>query len=586
MDDGRAIVGIGQGIDQAAVPIEVVCGHVLRHIRQVFGQAGHLGIHRQHRVEAGRAEADPLNALGLFRHPIANLANGHHTGAVNANGPVNALSGVLCLGIGVIGCTLIVGRENVLHVLHRHLALRHKGPGDVVTGGRKIRMLPFPAVAGGAEHLAHKPGPGGIVNMVGIRVGAEAVPGIEHAIVAGVQVVLRNEGLQIPGAQVFPALAKGIRKIKPIQSELVGHNDAFVVRHPAGNPVVTADGLHPPDLFVIVEGNAIGLISTVLLQELSQPHNALPGRMDIGQHQNHQVLLADSPRDVLLPAALGLPVLHHGVRPQNSGIGRDGLRGGHAHVGLVDARCGPNTLGPVHIGHKYFMPFMGGFKYAEAGDKKAFSELLDGTVCAVILEVIQGEGGVVITPRDYIEYIRELCDENDIVLIFDEVQTGVGRTGKLYAWENIGVKPDVLTSAKGLGGGLPIGACLAKEQFGSVLTPGTHGTTFGGNPVVLSGAVEILNRLDEEFLKDVREKGEYIRNKVSSFKDVSEVRGMGLMIGIDLKNQKAADVAARCVENGLLILTAKQSLRMLPPLTITYDEIDRGLEILEKTLSE
>ena len=350
MDDGRAIVGIGQGIDQAAVPIEVVCGHVLRHIRQVFGQAGHLGIHRQHRVEAGRAEADPLNALGLFRHPIANLANGHHTGAVNANGPVNALSGVLCLGIGVIGCTLIVGRENVLHILHRHLALRHKGPGDVVTVGRKIRMLPFPAVAGGTEHLSHKPGPGGIVNMVGIRVGAEAVPGIEHAIVTGVQVVLRNEGLQIPGAQVFPALAKGIRKIKPIQSELVGHNDAFVVRHPAGNPVVTADGLHPPDLFVIVEGNAIGLISTVLLQELSQPHNALPGRMDIGQHQNHQVLLADSPRDILLPAALGLPVLHHRVRPQNSGIGRDGLRGGHAHVGLVDARCGPNTLGPVHIG--------------------------------------------------------------------------------------------------------------------------------------------------------------------------------------------------------------------------------------------
>lgn len=186
--------------------------------------------------------------------------------------------------------------------------------------------------------------------MVGIRVGAEAVPGIEHAIVTGVQVVLRNEGLQIPGTQVFPALAKGIRKIKPIQSELVGHNDTFIVRHPAGNPVVTADGLHPPDLFVIVEGNAIGLISTVLLQELSQPHNALPGRMDIGQHQNHQVLLADSPRDILLPAALGLPVLHHRVRPQNSGIGRDGLRSGHAHVGLVDARCGPNTLGPVHIG--------------------------------------------------------------------------------------------------------------------------------------------------------------------------------------------------------------------------------------------
>ena len=236
--------------------------------------------------------------------------------------------------------------------------------------------------------------------------------------------------------------------------------------------------------------------------------------------------------------------------------------------------------------HKYFMPFVDGFKYAESGDKKEFSKLLDGSVCAVILEIVQGEGGVLITPSDYIEFVREQCDKNDIALIFDEVQTGVGRTGKLYAWENFGVKPDVLTTAKGLGGGLPVGACLATEKFGNTLTSGTHGTTFGGNPVVLAGAIEILNRLDDGFFKSVREKGEYIMKKVACFDGVCAVHGMGLMIGIDLKDKKAGDVAIKCAENGLLILTAKQSLRLLPSLSITYDEIDKGLEILKKTLGE
>lgn len=236
--------------------------------------------------------------------------------------------------------------------------------------------------------------------------------------------------------------------------------------------------------------------------------------------------------------------------------------------------------------HKYFMPFVDGFKYAESGDKKEFSKLLDGSVCAVILEVVQGEGGVLITPSDYVEFVREQCDKNDIALIFDEVQTGVGRTGKLYAWENFGVKPDVLTTAKGLGGGLPVGACLATEKFGNTLTSGTHGTTFGGNPVVLAGAIEILKRLDDGFFKSVREKGEYIMKKVACFDGVCAVRGMGLMIGIDLKDKKAGDVAIKCAENGLLILTAKQSLRLLPPLSITYDGIDKGLEILKKTLGE
>ncbi|MEG1834514.1 MAG: aspartate aminotransferase family protein [Oscillospiraceae bacterium] len=234
--------------------------------------------------------------------------------------------------------------------------------------------------------------------------------------------------------------------------------------------------------------------------------------------------------------------------------------------------------------HEFFNPFLEGFRYASAGDNEELNSMLDGTVCAVILEIIQGEGGVIETPLSYIEYVKQQCDENDILLIFDEVQTGVGRTGKLFAYENINIKPDILTAAKGLGGGLPIGACLCSEQLKDVLTAGTHGTTFGGNPVVLAGAIEVLNRIDDAFLNEVNKKGEYIKEKLQTIDEISEVRGMGLMIGIDLKEKSATDIAKKAVQNGLLILTAKQSLRMLPPLTITYDEIDEGLEILKKIL--
>ncbi len=236
--------------------------------------------------------------------------------------------------------------------------------------------------------------------------------------------------------------------------------------------------------------------------------------------------------------------------------------------------------------HEFFTPFLDGFKYAEAGDEKGFLEMLDGTVCAVMLEVIQGEGGVLETPRAYIEFLRRVCDEKDILLIFDEVQTGVGRTGKLFAYETVGVKPDILTTAKGIGGGLPMGACLCVEKLGNTLTAGTHGTTFGGNPVACAGSLAVLERMDDAFLQAVREKGDYIREKLKSFTEVAEIRGRGLMIGIDLKTKKAGDVAAECCEKGLLILTAKSALRMLPPLTITYAEIDKGLSILESVLNE
>lgn len=236
--------------------------------------------------------------------------------------------------------------------------------------------------------------------------------------------------------------------------------------------------------------------------------------------------------------------------------------------------------------HEFFNPFLEGFRYAEAGDCKGLENMLDGTVCAVMLEVIQGEGGVLETPQHFIEFVRTVCDENDVLLIFDEVQTGVGRTGKLFACETVGVKPDILTTAKGIGGGLPMGACLCRAELGNTLTAGTHGTTFGGNPVACAGSLAVLERMDDGFLAEVTAKGEYIRDKVKTFTDVESVRGRGLMIGIDLKTKKAGEIAQKCCENGLLILTAKSALRMLPPLTITYEEIDKGLAILAKMLSE
>ena len=236
--------------------------------------------------------------------------------------------------------------------------------------------------------------------------------------------------------------------------------------------------------------------------------------------------------------------------------------------------------------HNYFFPFTEGFKYAKANDINDLVEKIDGKTCAVMLETIQGEGGVVPLDGEFIKQAAEICAEKDVLLIIDEVQTGVGRTGKFYSWEHFGVRPDVLTSAKGLGNGLPIGACLCKKEYGNVLSSGQHGTTFGGNPVVCAGALEVLKRIDDDFLREVAEKGNYIKNKLSKMAKVKEVRGQGLMIGIILKDDNAKEVAAKCVENGLLILTAKKLLRMLPPLTITYEEIDKGLLILEKTINQ
>ena len=237
--------------------------------------------------------------------------------------------------------------------------------------------------------------------------------------------------------------------------------------------------------------------------------------------------------------------------------------------------------------HNYFFPFTEGFSYVEAGDINALKNAVNKNTCAVMLELIQGEGGVNILDKDYVQLLVKFCNENDILVIVDEVQTGVGRTGKLFAFENYEILPDLVTVAKGLGGGLPIGLCMCGEKLKDVMSPSTHGTTFGANPVVCAGANYVLDTITADgFLDDVNKKGAYIEEKVSKFENVKNVRRMGLMIGIELESGNAHDIAVKCVENGLLIITAKDLLRMLPPLVITYDEIDEALKILENTLKE
>ena len=237
--------------------------------------------------------------------------------------------------------------------------------------------------------------------------------------------------------------------------------------------------------------------------------------------------------------------------------------------------------------HNYFFPFTEGFSYVESGEMNALKNAVNKNTCAVMLELIQGEGGVNILDKDYVQSLVKFCNENDILVIVDEVQTGIGRTGKLFAFENYEILPDLVTVAKGLGGGLPIGLCMCGDKLKDVMSPSTHGTTFGANPVVCAGANYVLDTITADgFLDEVNKKGAYIEEKVLKFENVKNVRRMGLMIGIELESGNAHEIAVKCVENGLLIITAKDLLRMLPPLVITYDEIDEALKILENTLKE
>ncbi|MCL2053745.1 MAG: aspartate aminotransferase family protein [Oscillospiraceae bacterium] len=234
--------------------------------------------------------------------------------------------------------------------------------------------------------------------------------------------------------------------------------------------------------------------------------------------------------------------------------------------------------------HNYFFPFTQGFRHAEVNDINDLKAKLDDTVCAVMFEFIQGEGGVNCLTRDFADALFALCVDRDILTIADEVQTGTGRTGGFLASEWYDLKPDIVTLAKGLAGGLPFGVCMAWDKCADVFTAGTHGSTFGGNPVVCAGANAVLDRLTPEFLNEVRKKGDYIGAELLKIPEVEDVSGLGLMFGITLKTKKAADVCKAALENGLLALTAKEKLRLLPPLNITYDEIDEGLLILKRVL--
>ncbi len=234
--------------------------------------------------------------------------------------------------------------------------------------------------------------------------------------------------------------------------------------------------------------------------------------------------------------------------------------------------------------HTNFMPFTEGFDYAVANDFSDLSGKVDGTVCAIMLELVQGEGGVNALSNEFVEKVQNLCKEKDILLIVDEVQTGNGRTGTLYAYQGYGISPDIVSTAKGLAGGLPLGATIAFGKCEGVLTPGTHGSTFGGNPVACAGAIAVLEQLDDNLLASVRAKSEKIVSELTKLKKVKSVSGKGFMLGVETDGITATDAVAKLREKGLIVLTAKTKIRLLPPLNISDKELSEGLEIIKEVL--
>ena len=234
--------------------------------------------------------------------------------------------------------------------------------------------------------------------------------------------------------------------------------------------------------------------------------------------------------------------------------------------------------------HELFQPLTPGFAHAAANDMDELKAIAAETkIAAVMIECIQGEGGVVALEENYVKELRSFTEENGILLICDEVQTGNGRTGKYFSYMHFGLSPDIVSTAKGLGGGLPIGACLLGPRVENTLDAGSHGSTFGGNPVSCAGALSVVNRLTDEFLAGVAAKGEYIRYRLNGAQGVEGVSGMGLMLGISCK-KPLAEVSAACLEKGLLTLTAKTKLRLLPPLNITMEELGEGMDRLLEAL--
>lgn len=236
--------------------------------------------------------------------------------------------------------------------------------------------------------------------------------------------------------------------------------------------------------------------------------------------------------------------------------------------------------------HEEFTPFTEGFVYAEPNDIEDVKKLASENKCiAVMIEIVQGEGGVCPLEESFVKELRKFTEENELLLIVDEVQTGNGRSGKLYAYMNYGIEPDIVSTAKGLAGGLPLGATMFGEKVKDVYTPGTHGSTFGGNPVCSAAAISVLKRIDDDLLADVRKKSEYVFNELKNADGVESVSGMGLMIGIKC-TKPASEVVKICMANGLLVLTAKDRVRLLPALNIDFDTLKKGVEILKEAIAK
>lgn len=236
--------------------------------------------------------------------------------------------------------------------------------------------------------------------------------------------------------------------------------------------------------------------------------------------------------------------------------------------------------------HEQFLPLTEGFVYAEANntdDLKA--KTAENNVAAIMFETVQGEGGVNPLTAEFVKAIADIASEKDILVITDEVQTGNGRTGMLYGYMNYGIQPDIVTTAKGLGGGLPIGATLLGEKVKDVYKPGDHGSTFGGNPVVCAGALNILSRITDELLAEVRNKSKLIFDTLSGASGIKSVTGLGLMIGIETE-KPASEVISICRENGVLVIKAKNKVRLLPPLNIEYDELKAALDVIKKACAQ
>ena len=237
--------------------------------------------------------------------------------------------------------------------------------------------------------------------------------------------------------------------------------------------------------------------------------------------------------------------------------------------------------------HNYFFPFTEGFRYADANDLDSVEVVAGHDVCAVMMELVQGEGGVLPLDLEFVQKVAELCAKRDWLLLVDEVQSGMGRTGSLFAFQQYHIQPDVVSFAKGIAGGLPFGGIMANEKCREVFSPGTHGTTFGGNPVAAAAACHVLDRMDDAFLAQVKEKGAYLRQAIEAMElpCLGKTRGLGMMVGIDVVGEQTnSQLAAKLIESGLLILTAGPGLRLLPPLTITQEEMDKGLSIMKAAL--